>query len=152
MGVIENHLSKVQRSLSENNLEKILFSFLKSIQSELASKNVEQLNKQHVDIYGDAIGFYSKTTEILSFGKKKAGQPYDMKDTGEFLSKFYANVSNNIITFGSTDPKTDDILDNPNLLSVDLFGLTDENLNEVINSNILPFMLQYSAKELTNNK
>jgi hypothetical protein len=151
MGVIENHLSNVQRNLNALAIEKIIFDFLKSIQSHLAKTNAERLNNKSQDVFGDPIGFYSRATEIITLGQKKAGEPYDMKDTGEFLSKFYASVSKGIITFGSTDPKTDDILDNPNLLSADLFGLTDGELKDVINQRLLPYFLKQVENTLTQN-
>lgn len=147
MEVFKKHLANVQK-LKENVLSKELFDFIRSIEREMIDLNKNQLYKNSKDIYGDAIGFYSKATEIISGGSKKAGEPYDMKDTGVFFSKFYVKANNNVLIFGSNDPKVDEILDNPNLLSTDLFGLTDENLNNVIKEKILPFLIDYSREKL----
>ena len=125
-----------------------LFAFIKTMSEYLVNLNREQINKNSEDIYGKAIGFYSKATEILSDGEKGAGQPFTGKDTGNWLDKFYVTVYDDIFYFGSTDPKTDDILDSPHWISHDLFGLTEDNLYEVTHSKFKPFVIEYSRKTL----
>lgn len=148
MGVIEEHAIIVKQQLTEQKLSKSLFDFIRTLEKELIELNKKQLNEDSKDIYGDAIGFYSKATEILTFGRKKAGEPYDMKDTGDFLQSLFINQSNNMLLFGSKDPKLGDILDNPNLLSTDLFGLTDKNLQDEIDKRFRPHIIDYSRKIL----
>jgi hypothetical protein len=58
------------------------------------------------------------------------------------LGGLYAKIQNNMVVFGSTDPKVDLIMDSDNWLSKDLFGLSDENLNMVIEQKLKPFVLQ----------
>jgi hypothetical protein len=53
-----------------------------------------------------------------------------------------------VFYFGATDSKTDDILSSPNWLSQDLFGLTESNLNEVIENKFKPFLITYYRKSL----
>lgn len=146
--VFDNKLI-ASKKLEPELVSKALFDFIKSVSKELIEYNKKQLNEDSQDIYGNAIGFYSKATEIISKGSKKAGEPFDAKDTGGFLNKFYMTVYDDIFFFGSSDPKTDDILDSPNWLSHDLFGLTDENLQMPIDTKFKPFILNHYKTLLT---
>jgi hypothetical protein len=129
-------------------VSKALFDYIKTLREELIGLNKKQLNEDSQDIHGKAIGFYSKATEIITGGAKGAGEPFNAKDTGSFLDKFYMTVYNDVFFFGSTDPKTDDILSSDNWLSADLFGLTEENLNQVIETRFKPFIIDYYKKQL----
>lgn len=110
--------------------------------------NKKQINEDSQDIYGKAIGFYSKATDILTNGQKEWGTPFTGKDTGDWLDKFYVTVLDDVFFFGSTDPKTDDILSSPHWLSSSLFGLTDKNLKDVIDTKILPFVLKNNREKI----
>lgn len=147
MANIEEHFAQV-KGINEALVSRELFDFIRSIESELTDLNRKQLNEKSKDIYGDAIGFYSKATEVITKGRKKAGEPFDAKDTGSFLNKLYAKIQSDSIVFGSTDSKVDLILNSDNWLSQDLFGLTDEDLNKVINEKVLPFMISSTRKNL----
>lgn len=147
MASFQDQLEKA-KPLNENLVSKVLFDFIKSIEKELTELNRKQLNEKSKDIYGDAIGFYSYATEVITKGRKKQGEPFDAKDTGSFLEKLYAKVENNSIVFGSTDPKTSLILDSDNWLSSDLFGLTDKDLQNVIEDKLQPFILDHYRKTL----
>ena len=147
MANIEEHF-EIIKGINEVVISKQLFDFIRSIESELTDLNRKQLNEKSKDIYGDAIGFYSKATEVITKGRKKAGEPFDAKDTGSFLNKLYAKIEQDRIVFGSTDSKVDFILNSDNWLSQDLFGLTDEDLNTVINEKVLPFMISSTRKNL----
>lgn len=137
------------KELQPDMISKALFDFIKSLSKELIELNKKQLHEDSQDIYGDAIGFYSYATEVISKGAKKRGEPFDAKDTGGFLDKFYMTVLDDVFYFGSTDPKTDDILNSDNWLSHDLFGLTEENLNIAIETKFKPFIIDYCQKRLT---
>ena len=143
MATLYEQLEKAKR-LDSKRISDTLFDFIKSIQKKFTDINTEQLNKDSEDIFGDPIGFYSRATYFLT---GKSG-PYDMYDTGDFLKGFYIRVHNEMIFFGSKDPKTPLILDNDNLLSRDLFGLQDDNLRELIERDLLPFVIQYSRKSI----
>lgn len=52
----------------------------------------EQWAIDGADVHGRTIGFYKKLTEELTGGRKKAGEPYDLKDTGDFWQKTYLNA------------------------------------------------------------
>ena len=147
MEIISQHLEKA-KLLDEATVSKELFDFIRSIEAEIVRLNREQLNEKSKDIYGDAIGFYSKATEVITKGRKKAGEPFDAEDTGAFLNGLYAKVQRDMVVFGSTDPKTTLILNSDNWLSQDLFGLTDEDLQNVIQDKIYPFLIDYYQKQL----
>ena len=136
------------KSVSSEIISKELFLFIKTVSEYLVDLNKKQINKDSQDIYGKAIGFYSKATDILTNGKKEWGTPFTGKDTGDWLDSFYVTVLDNIFYFGSTDPKTDDILSSKHWLSHSLFGLTDENLQDVIETKIKPFIMDYNRKKL----
>lgn len=147
MASFQDQLEKAN-SINEDLVTRALFEFIRSIEKELAELNRQQLNEKSKDIYGDAIGFYSYATEVITKGRKKKGEPFDAKDTGSFLQKLYAKIENNVIVFGSTDAKVDIILNSDNWLSKDLFGLTDEDLQKVIEDKIQPFTINHYRKQL----
>lgn len=147
MANFNQQLEKSKR-INPDVVQKELFDFIKTLSAYMVDLNKKQINEQHEDIFGKAIGFYSKATEILSDGEKRAGQPFTGKDTGNWLDAFYVTVLDDVFYFGSTDPKTDDIFDSPNWLSQDLYGLTEDNLWHTIDKKIKPFVIEYYRKSL----
>ena len=147
MANIEEHFEQV-KGINESIVSRELFDFIRSIERDFVDLNRKQLNEKSKDIYGQAIGFYSKATEVITKGRKKAGEPFDAKDTGSFLNKLYAKIEQDRVVFGSTDSKVELILNSDNWLSHDLFGLTDADLNKIIEEKILPFMISSTRKNL----
>lgn len=136
------------RNLREDVIISQIFSFIRSVENKLVQLNVDQLNKDSSDINGKPIGFYSRATEIITNGEKAAGQPFDARDTGDFLDSFFVRIENEKISFGATDAKTITILTSDNWLSDKLFGLTNENLRQFIRKELLPFVLKYQRQAL----
>jgi len=147
MATFEQQLQRSQ-SVSSENIAKDLFAFIKTVSEYMVELNKKQINQDSQDIYGKAIGFYSKATDILTNGQKEWGTPFTGKDTGDWLGSFYVTVLDDVFFFGSTDPKTDDILSSKHWLSHSLFGLTDENLKEAIDTKILPFVLKNNREKI----
>ena len=147
MATLKEQLQKANQ-ITPEKVNQEIFDFIRSIESELTALNKKQLNEESKDVYGKAIGFYSKSTEIITKGAKKQGDPFDAKDTGDFLGGLYAKVQGQNVFFGSSDSKTELILNSDNWLSKDLFGLSDENLNMVIEQKLKPFILQLYRKKL----
>jgi len=116
---------------------KLLFdsvAWLESITQELQLKAVrewiqqDQLKDEGVNSLGNIIGIYSFQTEIMSDGKKRAGDPYDLEDTGQFFRSMFVRVLTDAIVFEADSEKMNDQLWwNNNILN-----LTDENLNKFI--------------------
>lgn len=135
------------KRLTPAKVKKDLFNFIRTLENELAQYNRAKLNIDSQDVNGNPIGFYSKATEVITNGRKKEGQPFTLFDTGRFLPSVFAKVSNDSIFFGATDPKTPEVLQN--LLSTDIFGLQDEDLNTVLQDKVQPFLIEYYRKQLT---
>lgn len=147
MGNFQTQLER-SKQIAPEIVSDELFRFIKSVSAYMVELNKKQINEDSKDIFGKPIGFYSKATELITKGAKGAGEPFTGKDTGDWLSKFYVTVLDNVFFFGSTDPKTDDILDSPHWLSSSLFGLTDDNLKELIETKLKPFVLNYYRQKL----
>lgn len=87
-----------------------------------------QLTEQGVNSEGDIIGTYSYTTELLSEGRKKRGEPYDLNDTGEFFRSMYVQVLVDSIVVNADYAKMED----QNWWNINILNLTDENLEVYI--------------------
>ena len=48
--------------------------------------------KEGADYKGDIIGIYKKSTEELSMGLKKAGDPWNLNNTGDFWQNTFLNA------------------------------------------------------------
>lgn len=156
MGTLQQQL-ELAKKLTPQRVSNDLFDFLKSISKEIVEINKNKVSKDSKDIFNQAIGFYSEATEYITknnalLGKgnkiKYAGDPFDAEDTGDFLKGFYVNISNAELKFGSTDSKTEIILKSDNWLSDDLFGLSDKDLRELIDNQLLPFVINNQRKIL----
>jgi|SRR5690606_37725757 len=156
MATLKEQLQKA-KNLTGHKISDELFNFIKTIQDKFTELNREQLFETSEDIFGNPIGYYSQATEyittnnaLLGYGNeiKREGEPYNMRDTGDFLKGLYIDVKNGQIYFGSKDDKTDLILSNENLLSKNLFGLKEDNLRELVNEELLPFVIKYIRNTL----
>jgi len=107
--------------------------FLDDLQVDLEkSEFTTALQKQQwnegIGSDGNILGRYSKTTEILSDGKKKAGETYDIFQTGETrrkLTLFATEQSNDLSFFFDSDSQA--VPDLLQLIGPRLFGLTEKN-------------------------
>ena len=88
----------------------------------------DQLKGEGVDSEGQIIGLYSFYTELLSNGRKKAGDPFDLDDTGAFYRSMFVRVlADRIIIEGDSGKMDDQYWWDDNILN-----LTDENLQKYI--------------------
>lgn len=136
MATLVKQLQK-SKKLTPEKIVSDVFKFLQSIEDELVAYNVATLHEESEDIFGNPIGFYSKGTELISKGKKKAGDPFDLLDTGKLLDSAFAKTKSETVTFGFKDPKLKDVLQN--LLSKDIAGLQEEDKIKVIKTRVLPY-------------
>lgn len=148
MASIGQHYKKVKANLSEKKVEIDLFTFIKSIEDVIVAYNVSQINDDSKDIYGKPIGFYSKATEIITGGEKREGQPFTGYDTGSWLGSFFLRSVNGGLQIWAKDTKTVDIFKSKAWLSHDLFGLSDQHLQEVIDLYIKPYLLKQARNVL----
>lgn len=139
-------LQEKAKKLTPTKVKSDLFTFIKTLEEELIAYNVATLHQDSEDIDGKPIGFYSYATELITNGRKKAGEPFDLLESGKFLDNVFAKVENNSIFFDTKDNKKQEVV--KNLLSVNIFGLQDDDLNKIIETKLLPFMQNYYLKEL----
>lgn len=147
MATLYEQLQKA-KTMKPKNIERDLYRFIRSIKEQILDMNREQIEIDSQDIHGKAIGFYSYATELISGGTKKQGDPFTGKDTGDFFDGFYLQEVSGVLRIGSSDPKTSLILSSDHWLSDDLFGLTDENLQELISTRLVPFLIENSRNKL----
>jgi len=147
MATFQQQLKKA-RNLNEKKLSNDLFRFIKSISAEIVKLNVEQINVDSKDIFGNPIGFYSYATEVITKGRKKKGEPFDGYESGKWLKSFYLDMQGDMFRIYATDPITHVILDSDYWLSDDLFGLSDKNLKGLIASRLTPFFIKNIRKIL----
>jgi hypothetical protein len=79
----------------------------------------------------DGNQFYSIWTEILSGGKKKAGDPYNLNDTGAFYRGMFVNVLRDSFVVDSDEAIKEDGTDLFYEYGDDIVGLTDENMEKL---------------------
>jgi len=133
-------------ALTPEKISNDFFQFVRSLEPYLAQLNKAAIFIDSEDIFGDPIGFYSRATEVISQGRKREGQPFNLFETGDFLDGFFAEVKDETITFGTRDSKKEKVEENT--LSNDLYGLRDEDLKKVIDEKLSPFFSEYFKREL----
>lgn len=84
----------------------------------------DQLVEEGVDSNDEIIGYYSYLTEVMTDGRKRMGDPYNLKDTGAFFRSMFVKVLNDSILIDADYEKMED----QNWWSIDILGLTEENL------------------------
>lgn len=89
----------------------------------------DQLTAEGVDEDGDVLGLYSRATELLSGGKKKEGDPYNLNDSGAFYRSMRIIVSpDSMLIDGDTEKMEGEPWWVINNISAEkVLGLTDEN-------------------------
>lgn len=136
------------KNLTTRNQIDLIFRIIRQFESDFLDLNKKQLRQDSSDIEGDPIGFYSYATEVITQGRKRAGEPFNAFETGDFFRGFYLDIVGDSFRIFSTDPKTHLILDSENWLSDQIFGLTDKNLKEVITKGLLPFFIKNNREIL----
>jgi len=84
----------------------------------------DQLHTQGIDADGSIIGTYSRATEEMTLGRKKAGANFDLYETGEFYQSMYIFVLASEIVIDADSAKMED----KDWWRNQILGLTDENL------------------------
>lgn len=106
---------------------------------------VDQLEKEGINDLGQVIGLYSFATEKISNGRKKAGDPYNLHDTGYFLQTLTVHVFKDyFITDADGQKQNENLFDK---FGDGIIGLTDENLSKLILI-LKDNFLQYARKIL----
>lgn len=100
-------------------------SHTKDLKKEILDYIRDDQLYEGVDEDDDIIGYYSFWTEILSDGKKKQGEPYNLKDTGQFYRSMFVKVLKDSIIIDADFEKMED----QDWWSIGILGLTEENLD-----------------------
>lgn len=129
------------KTLTPSKVKSDLFKFIRQLEGGLAVINKDTIFKKSEDINGKSIGFYSRATEELTGGRKQEGDPFDLRESGLFLDSLFVKVQQDSILFDTTDPKKKEVL--KNLLSTNIFGLQEKELNNLIKQKLEPFMIIY---------
>lgn len=139
-------LQQRAKKVTPQRISNDLFRFIRTLEAKLAELNRNELHKESKDVFGKDIGFYSRATELITEGRKEFGTPFDLKETGKFLDDLFAKVQGESILFDTSDPKKSEVLEN--LLTKDIFGLSDEALALVLRTDIIPFLQKYFKKQI----
>ncbi len=131
----------LQSRLNKFDVRKELIGILSELEQKILDLNrKDQLFEKGENNEGTVIGIYKPLTEVLSGGKKKAGQPYNLFDTGDFYKKFTFDYKNGTLDLFSTDNKLDEIFDRiekeGRVDPKSIFGLTIKN-TEILNYGML---------------
>jgi len=139
-------LAKAKR-LTPQKISSDVNKFIKSLEPELVAINRATVFEDSEDVEGNPIGFYSPATEVITDGAKKADDPFNLLgDTEVFLDSIFAKQQPDSIFFGSTDPKLQSVLSN--LLTTNIFGLQEDDLNTILRKRVQPALINYFNKEL----
>jgi hypothetical protein len=122
------------------------------IQLNTEGKPTSQLFTKHIDSLEQPLysqlhqrGVYSPTTEVLSQGRKKAGTPYTLKDTGDFYKSWKVKVVSDGIEIDA-----DPVKETTNLFAeygIDILGLTEGNIG-ILNESIIDDFRSNTIKEI----
>jgi hypothetical protein len=134
------------KKLTKSKVKKDLFNFIRTLERELAAYNRATLYEDSQTIDKKPLGFYSAATELLTNGRKKKGEPFDLLESGDFLEGLFAKVQQNSILFDTTDSKKEKVISK--LLNINIFGLQDEDLDKIIETKLIPWAESYFLKEL----
>lgn len=112
----------------------------------------KQLFEKGITDTGEIIGYYSEWTEFISKGKKQAGTPYTLYDTGDFYRSFdvavYSEGEFKIEANTIKDDGTD--LQKKYQKEGDILGLTLESKN-TLRDYIYPKIIEEILKQLYEN-
>ena len=140
------------KKLNESVIEQQLFKAIREAEVVILDANKEQLSKGE-NYLGGEVGRYSPYTQGFADAKetftnvpKKEGSLYNFDWTGDFLKGFKLGINGNEATITSNVLGDDSKLNF--LLNNNLFGLNDENLKKIIQSEILPFIHSFARKTL----
>ena len=118
------------------DINKITKSILKELDNVIVDMNTSQLKDKGEDSESKKLPLpYAPMT--IEY-KKLKGQPTDritLYDEGDFQNAFYVKYTNEDFSLWSTDGKTEKLVKE---WGENIFGLTDNNLTELIQKDLLP--------------
>jgi len=88
----------------------------------------DQLSRQGVDEDGEIIGLYSQATESITRGRKRAGDKFDLRDTGAFYRSMWVQVLRDSIIIDADSGK----MENQIWWGDEILGLTNDNFEKMV--------------------
>ena len=139
--VIEEHLNKTRllydaMAWMKSNSTAVTNEVIRMIQED-------QLKRSGVDENNLVIGLYSEVTDMITRGRKEAGTPYTLEDTGTFFRSMYVKVLMDSIIIDGDYAKMQD----QDWWRNEILGLTDENLDKY-SEKIKEGFIRYARKIL----
>lgn len=120
--------------------------FIRDLITDLNSEI--QLGEQHVDSLGNKL--FNQMTQSSVYAESdplgRGGEPYEVRRTGEYWESFKALVGQGFITINSDPFKDEDNLFD--IYGENLEGLTDQNLQTLINASLEKFIIWYQRNVL----
>lgn len=117
--------------LRQNPTQGIFISLINEIEKTSTAEDIQEMQwNKGEDNQGKILGYYSYATEVITKGKKRAGDAYNLFDTGDFRKGLYLaySLSDNFqvnFVINSTDSKTPLLI---NKLGNRIFGIQNNNI------------------------
>tara|TARA_R110000851_G_scaffold15512_1_gene51282 strand:+ start:309 stop:752 length:444 start_codon:yes stop_codon:yes gene_type:complete len=130
------HLATVEYFANLDFNDKIRMSIDQWVLDEVIRLIEDEQLDIGIDADGDIIGVYSVATEMITEGEKKAGDKFNLLDTGEFRNSIKTRVIKDTNGYGigiDADPEKeggDNLFD---LYGERIINLTNDNLGWIIN-------------------
>jgi hypothetical protein len=109
----------------------------------------DQLRSKGVNKFGEVIGYYSRSTESISKGKKRFNTHYTLFDTGDFYRSMFVTVTGDSLFINANAKKGQDDLFQK--FGTSIIGLTDENFAK-LKEKVKTSYIEYARKTLFGNR
>lgn len=131
-----SYFNNVIESLDSEVIWRKVFSD-KEIQEYIITDLIQddQLIKQGVDENDQIIGYYSRATELITNGRKKEGEKFNLKDTGAFYKSMNIEIGSDYFMIDADPIKIDETGRKTDLFiryGEGIIGLTEQSTEKLI--------------------
>lgn len=144
---MRKRVNDLNNALESGELMRIIISE-NEVSDFITETNAEkQLYEQGVNRLGVSIMDYRPYSEVTIQIKRAKGQPVNrvtLRDTGDFHKRFYVIANNDSFRVWSSDGKTRELYAKYG----EIFGLTEENLRNLVERYIYPRIIKETNKYL----
>ena len=130
----------------------IISRIIKENEAYIIDLNAEQqIFEQGVNRLGVKIADYMPYSPLTIQIKREKGQPTDrvtLRDTGEFETSFFLEIGTDRFEIKARDEKTEDLIKK---YGRQIFGLTKENIQSIIQEYIYPDVMEETRKIIYGN-
>lgn len=125
-----------------------LFRYLKDNKEIILDYNREQLFLESMGSDGRALGFYAQQVNPDPNDPKQPDEPFSMVDSGLFKQGLYIEFFYRHIIIRS-HYHTFAMQNNPAFETTEFFGLTEQNMERLIEFTVKPFMIEWIRQHLS---